>query len=261
MRKMKRMIAGIMGFVIIFGLLAVYDGACGDPVSKAYAKRQAVTYAEKLYPGQTFKVTGVLYDSPFVYRMQVQSEESRDTHFEIVTRYWTDTSDKLSEDALPEHERLVESRWNTCYRLGAEAAGQAELILQNELPELEFIPLYYGIDQNTVEIDLCFSEENVERYESSMKYSEYLILDQDFDSSILKNVSARCMAAISWRGTPTEEDLQKVLGQIKNIMEANEMPMAYYNVTLTPENGTYDEVRENMIESGNVASANINTDI
>lgn len=254
MKKTKRILAGILGFAIIIGLLAVYDGGNGDPFSEAHARRQAVAYARKLYPEQDFTVKQVFYDSPFVYRVTVQSQQSQDTSFDVETRYWINTTDQFYEDGTTSHEWYVESGLNTRNRMGREAAKQAAFILQRELPELELTPVY-GIDADTVEIDLCYSVETGDLAE----YSEYLALDEAFQPSILNNIPTRFVAQVLWEGIPTEEDLQNVLGQIKTAMEENGMPMTYYNVTLYPKDYNDDDAAEaNIImESGTVASADI----
>lgn len=253
MKKAKRILAGILGFAIIIGLLAVYDGGNGDPFSEAHAARRAVAYAQELYPGQTFTVKQTLYDSPFEYRVIVQSQQSQDTFFDVVTRHWTDTSDILSEDGTPLHEWYVENGLNTRNRMGREAAKQAAFILQRELPGLELIPIF-GIDSDKVEIDLCYSVAN----EDLVKYKEYLKLDEDFEPSILNKVPTRFVTHVRWKGIPTEEDLQNTLRQIKNALEENEMPMTYYDVMLVPESNSEDDaMEENIIESGVTASKDI----
>lgn len=253
MKKVKRILAGLLGFAIIFGLLAFYDSQNGDPFSEAHAKRRAVAYAQKLYPGQTFTVEQILYDSPFAYRAVVQSQQSRDTCFDIVTRHWTDTSDRLSGDETPMHEWFVESGRNTCNRMGREAAKQAAFVLQRELPNLELLPVF-GIDSDKTEIDLCYPGDN----EELAKYREYLPLDEDFHPSILQHVPARLAAQVLWPGIPTEEDLRTTLKEIKSAMEAYEMPMTCYDVTLVPEGyAENDGLRESILESGLIASEDI----
>lgn len=96
---------------------------------------------------------------------------SYNTHFEVLMRHWTDISDKLSTGGLSEHDRLVESRWNTCCRMGTEAAEEAGAILKTELSEFEFVPLY-GKELNIAAIDLCFSNEEEELTERSRKYRQ-----------------------------------------------------------------------------------------
>lgn len=253
MKKTKRIVAGILGFAIILGLLAFYEGGNGDPFSEAHAGRQAVAYAQELYPGQTFTVTQVLYDSPFEYRATVQSQQSRDTYFDVVTRHWTDTSDFFSEDGHPSHELFVESGRNTCNRMGREAAKQAMFILQKELPDLELMPVY-GIDSDKAEIDLCYPRD----YDDLEKYKEYLPLDGDFDPSILQKVPTRFVTQAWWPEIPTEEDLQNTLREIKAALEKYEMPMTYYDIMLVPEGAADDEsLKESIIQSGLVASKDI----
>ncbi|MDO5425556.1 MAG: hypothetical protein Q4F41_17730 [Eubacteriales bacterium] len=244
MKRVKRILAGILGIAIIVGLLLFYDGANGDPLSEAQAKRRAVAYAEKLYPGQTFSAGDALRDGPFVYRVEVRSEESADTHFEVVTRHWTDTSDEVTE-GVAEHERLVESGFNTGFRLGLEAAEQAEQVLKSQTPELTFLNVY-GAGEYSVFVELGYPD------------GANFVLDQTFSTEILERVPAKFSAQVSWEGTPTEEDLKEVLKKIKTALEEQGMPMAFYDVILVPEGETeYEERLETIVESGIIAAEEI----
>lgn len=258
MKNIKRVLAGVLGIGIIIGLLALYDGINGDPFSEANAKKQAVKYARELYPGQTFTAKWALYDSPFTYRVNVQSQESPDTHFDVVTRWWLSLSDTLSPDEEPEHQRLVENGWNTCVRLNNEASALASEIFQNQWPELGLLPIY-GVDAHTVNIDLSPSPFlAAEEQDRIMAIYKEKWFDQSFDTVLLENAPASLEMQVSWNAIPTEDDAAEILCKAKEIMEANGMPMAYYEVILIPSDALgLDDAKEYMLDSKAIAAEDI----
>lgn len=255
MNNYKRIAAGLLGATLIIGLILFYIGLEGDPISRALAKKQAVTYAEKLYPEQDFVVDYVFHEAPFRYRVGVQSLESVDTHFNIYNKYCFFTSDKASKDSIAEHERVVESRWNTSFRMGKEAAKLITSILQEELPAMRLTPVYYS-EELPVQISLCYS--SITNSVETTKYKEYLLLDQQFQSPLLNDIPAHFTTNILWDGKPTEKDLQEVLSQFKTIFERNGLQIAYYNVTLLPDDYLENEnYKAYMISSGDIAFSDI----
>lgn len=71
---------------------------------------------------------------------------------------------------------------------------------------------------------------------------------------------------VLWNGTPTREDLDTVLHTLKTVLEANGLPVTYYDVHLVPMYSLeeYDRryrSRENylneVLESGPVPAADI----
>lgn len=228
MKRMKRILAGALGFALVLGLLVVSLGLSGDPLSEKQAKRRAVAYAESLYPGQSFIAQYVTRDRPFSYRAEVQSKESEDTRFSVTTDFWVRTSD-VDSSGKADHVILVEEKWNTRYRLGCEAAKLAAAVLMVELPEIRLNPIY-GVEQEAVFIELCGTEEEWSEYE------HLLSVDMPFDPALLERMPARLSAVALWEGEPTEEDMKHVMAQIKEALEEHGMPIAYYEIILLPEN-------------------------
>ncbi len=260
MNGIKRGIAGIIGIGIIVGILLFCSGRYGDPLSEVNAKRRAAAYAQKLYPEKSFLVQGVRYMAPFVYIVDVQANESVDTHFSIKVSRWIQVSDQLTEPGVTEHERLVENAWNTGCRMGREAAEQAERILEKELPKYEFCTQY---DQGSrkVQIDIGYEPETFETEngyrEIPEQYRKFLPLNQRFEPVVLHQVPARLAAVVSWPEDPTEADLKEVLTKMKNVLEENGMPFAYYHITLLhkSETGVKEEIKQ--IGADNVSAEQI----
>lgn len=249
--KIKKCLAGAAGILIILCLLLAVDAVTGDPVSRAWAEGRALHRAETLYPEQEFYVSSSYSGQFFSYGITVQSTTSTDTHFDVSTHFWLFTEDRAQD--------LVENRWNTCYRIGEEGADAIAKILTREAPELELAGVY-GSEMRTVELDLAW-EPDGEGAGRSMpgNYAENFPLDGAFEASLLQKVPSRICMQVLWQGTPTREDLDGVLHTLKQVLEANGLPVTYYDVTLVPMDGynSHEELLDMVVESGTVAVSDI----
>lgn len=224
--KTKKRLAGAAGILIILGLLLAVDAITGDPFSRAWAQWRALHRAETLYPDQEFYVASSYSGQFFNYGVTVQSTTSTDTRFDVTTDFWLFTEDRAGEQ--------VENRWNTCYRMGQEGAEQIAGILAQEAPELNLAGIY-GTDLNRVELDLAWEPDGEGAGRSHPeKTPELFPLDGAFDMSILQKAPSRLCLQVNWTGTPTQEDLDTVLQTLKQVMEANDLPVTYYDVRLVP---------------------------
>lgn len=256
--KTKKRLAGAAGILIILGLLLAVDAITGDPFSRAWAQWRALHRAETLYPDQEFYVVSSYSGQFFNYGVTVQSTTSTDTRFDVTTDFWLITEDRAEEQ--------VENRWNTCYRMGQEGAEQIAGILAQEAPELNLAGIY-GTDLNRVELDLAWEPDGEGAGRSHPeKTPELFPLDGAFDMSILQKVPSRLCLQVNWTGTPTQQDLDTVLQTLKQVLEANDLPVTYYDVHLVPMYSLeeYDQrysSRENylneVLASGPVAANDI----
>ena len=224
--KTKKRLAGAAGILIILCLLLAVDAVTGDPVSRAWAEWRALHRAEALYPGQEFYVSSSYSGQFFGYGATVQSTTSTDTHFDVTMDFWLFTEDRAEEQ--------VENRWNTCYRMGEEGADLIAAAMAKDAPEL-VLSGNYGPEMRTVELDLAWEPDGEGAGRSvPSNYAENFPLDGSFDVSLLKNVPSRVCMQVLWQGTPAQEDLDSVLRTVKQVMEANDLPVTYYDVTLVP---------------------------
>lgn len=249
--KTKKRLAGAAGILIILCLLLAVDAITGDPVSRAWAEWRALHRAEALYPGQEFSVTSSYSGQFFSYGVTVQSTTSTDTHFDVSTHFWLFTEDRAQD--------LVENRWNTCYRMGEEGADEIAKILAREAPELELAGVY-GSEMRTVELDLAWEPDGDGSGRSVPgNYAENFPLDGAFDVSLLQKVPSHVCLQVLWNGTPAQEDLDGVLRTVKQVLEQNNLPVTYYDVTLVPMDGynSHEELLDMVVESGPVAAADI----
>ena len=249
--KTLRNLAWTAALLLILALLLAFDAINGDPLSQRWAIHRAIHYAEKLYPGQTFHwdertaVDGQFFN----YMVYVQSDQSGDTNFAVQTRFWLLTDDEIrGMEFEPDHVFYVENRWHTAYRMGAEASQQAAAYLTAQAPELHFASAY-GAQGNIAEIDLCYTEQDGM---APARYVDDLPLDAAFDKTLLQKVPSRLCAQILWDSKPTEADMQQVLHTLKAVLEANDLPITYYDIALVPaaDYADHSAFLADVLESG-----------
>lgn len=252
--KTKKRLAGAAGILIILGLLLAVDAVTGDPFSRAWAQWRALHRAETLYPGQEFYLTSSYSGQFFAYGATVQSVTSPDTRFDVTTDFWLFTNDRAEEQ--------VENRWNTCYRMGAEGADAIAQVLAKDAPELELAGVYGG-EMCTVELDLAWEPDGEGSGRSHPeKTPELFPLDGSFDASLLQKVPSRLCVQVNWTGTPVQGDLDTVLHTLKRVLEANGLPVTYYDVMLVPmysleEYNNHEAIQNGLLESGPVPADDI----
>lgn len=224
--KTKKRLAGAAGILIILCLLLAVDAITGDPLSRAWAEWRALHRAGTLYPEQEFYVASSYSGQFFSYGVTVQSTTSTDTRFDVTTDFWLFTEDRAGEQ--------VENRWNTCYRMGQEGAEQIAGILAKDAPELNLAGVY-GAEMCTVELDLAWEPDGEGSGRSVPgNYPENFPLDAPFEAALLQTVPSRLCLQVNWTGTPTQENLDTVLHTLKQVLEANGLPVTYYDVHLVP---------------------------
>lgn len=249
--KTKKRLAGAAGILIILCLLLAVDAVTGDPLSRAWAEWRALHRAETLYPGQEFYVTSSYSGQFFNYGATVQSATSPDTRFDVTTWLWLFAEDYAQEQ--------VENRWHTCYRMGTEGADEIAKILARDVPELELAGIY-GAEGRTVELDLAWEPDGAGAGRSTPEnYLENFPLDAPFEPSLLQKVPSQICLQVLWNGTPTREDLDRVLHTLKQVLEQNDLPVTYYDVALVPMDGynSHEELLDMVVESGTMAAADI----
>ena len=78
------------------------------------------------------------------------------------------------------------------------------------------------------------------------------VLDAAFDKVLLQKVPSRLCAQVLCDGKPTEADMQTVLHTLKQVLENNDMPITYYDITLVPTGDYADHsaFMADVLESG-----------
>ena len=233
--KTKRMLAAVGGAAIVLALLLGADAIAGDPLSRAWSRRAAVRYAEKLYPGQTFTVLYGWDGRLFRYVNEVQSEQSADTCFEIETRLWLFTDDTGPGDNVPDHVWRVEQRRNTCLRLEQAADEQLTALAREQYGEA-FAP-YIGSGHRPFVFMLCCDpphktqQGTVSCSQNAAAWGSALELDEPFAPAVLQKVPAILTACrICPGGAVTAAEKAKALRELKAFVEGVGWSADYYQV-------------------------------
>ena len=101
--RLRRRVRGWLALALAAALLVALFAYTvnGDPISGAWAQQRAIRYAEQRFPGQTFTAPkGSWYSYYFNYSVEVQSDQSPDTHFTVETRKWLWLNDYGTTDAV-----------------------------------------------------------------------------------------------------------------------------------------------------------------
>ena len=117
-----------------------------------------------------------------------------------------------------------------------------------QAPKLQFASAY-GAQGNIVDINLCYTEQDGV---TPADYVDDLPLDAAFDKALLQKVPSRLCAQVLCDGKPTEADMQTVLHTLKQVLESNDMPITYYDITLVPTSDYADHsaFMADVLESG-----------
>lgn len=225
--KTGRILAAVGGALIVLVLLLAADVVNGDLLSRAWSRHAAVTYAQKLYPGQTFTVTNGYYGGWFRYVNEVQSDQSVDTSFEVMTRFWFSTND-VGSDGAAVHEFTVEERRNTRARLEDEAKRRFAAIdaVQNGGWYADcFWMLLCSPPQQTADGLRCPVAE-------LPAGKDRLPLDAPLTAGLLQELDALLQVFYIWPGEelPTAAEQAEALRTIKTLAESEGLPARYYRL-------------------------------
>ncbi len=242
--KTKRILAAAGGAAIVLALLLGVDAISGDPLSRAWSRRAAVRYAEKLYPGQSFTVLGGWGGRFFRYVNEVQSAQSADTRFEIETRFWLFTDDTGPGDDVPDHVWRVEQRRNTCLRLEQAADEQLAALAREQYGEA-FAP-YNESGYRPFVFMLCCDppyktqQGTVSCSQNAAAWGGALELDEPFAPAVLQKVPTILTACrICPGGAVTAAEEKQALRELKAFVEGVGWSADYYQVRfLCPSEGS-----------------------
>lgn len=250
--KIKRIAAAFFGVLLVLALLFFWEYiGDGDPLSAWIGQKRAVAYAEHRYPGQTFAVLDDTVPCGRIWETNiwVQSDTSPDTCFGVTTRWWLFT--ESWEAASP--ERMVEGRQNTKGRLEREAGAYIAALLKEQLPDLSF-SWFVNQGADTVYTTLCVQPDGST---DTTPYLPCLPLDVPFTPELLQDIPSLVQLWVVWPGNPTQQEAETVLREVKAVLEANGLPVAYYTLTLIPGTGEFEEAVAHTIQLEAIPAASI----
>ena len=198
----------------------------GDPISGAWAQQRAIRYAEQRFPGQTFTAPkGSWYSYYFNYSVEVQSDQSPDTHFTVETRKWLWLNDYGTTDAVTNgvtaRQRMEQALTDKAQRTFDALSDRSDL-------------------DGALQVELCVepdADSSSGYAPHTEHYSDVIYLDAPMDEAILDKVPSCLTLTIFWPTAATETDVQTVLRDVKQLMEQSDLPLTYYRVTLLGSDG------------------------
>lgn len=126
--KNKRIIAGLIGFILIGILLFFAESLVGNPISKIVVNNSARKYAKETYKDLNLTLDDSYYDFKLSqYVVRADSENSVDTHFDIKFN----AAGKVVED---DYRDKVLSKWNTWERINEDYGDMVDIVLNDDLP-------------------------------------------------------------------------------------------------------------------------------
>lgn len=216
-KKVKKILAGAAGFILIIGLLLFANSLVGNPVCKLIAGNTIKEYVSKNYSEMNLELGKVGYNFKFGgYGVMAQSATSKDTVFYIYT-------DMLGGNIRDDYEYEVANCFTTLRRLSEEMDAKAEAVMK---------PLGYDFD-----------------------YMSIRFLEDDKHGDILDKLRLDMMLDISNPPGPLEADvciftedmswdkIAEVALAVREAVEANNIPIEAYSVRLIPLS---DKTEENQ---------------
>ena len=173
MKKIFKIIAILVAFVLIAGVLFITNAFVGNPISKAIVSDNAKKYVAETYPNTDYYIDRVGYDfKTGGYYAQVKSPSSIDTYFSVHYNMWG----KVGYD---NYTSYVEDRFNTWQRISSDYRSATDEII-NALPyrsdiafgEIKTLDrgdgdLEFGLDMTSLELD-----KEYDLYDLGSKYGE-----------------------------------------------------------------------------------------
>ena len=226
--RLRRRVRGWLALALAAALLVALFAYTvnGDPISGAWAQQRAIRYAEQRFPGQTFTApNGSWYSYYFNYSVEVQSDQSPDTHFTVETRKWLWLDDNGTTDAVTNgvsaRQRMEQALTDKAQRTFDALSDRSDL-------------------DGTLQVELCVepdADSSSGYAPHAEHYSDVIYLDAPMDEAILDKVPSCLTLTIFWPTAATETDVQTVLREVKQLMEQSDLPMTYYHVTLLGSDG------------------------
>lgn len=188
MNKFIKILAGVVAFTLIGGILWVANSLVGNPISKMIAKNTAKQYIEANYSHMELEVSDVSYSfKDGRYHAYVTSPISIDTYFSIDISQ----NGKVRYDS---YEGNVVKRWNTYERIDKVYRSMVEgvfgsvdfpyksdidfgeLKIKEVVQDKDYFGPIYGIDIESLELDKDY---NIEELGKEAGHIIFYTEDQD----------------------------------------------------------------------------------
>jgi len=229
MKKLTRIISGIVAFILIAGILWVANGLIGNPISKFLANRSAKKYIAETYPEMGLEIAKANFNfKDGEYAVFVESPTSIDTHFSLsITQAGRVRWDSYESSVVEKSNTY--SRVNMSYRK-----------MVDEIFESEDFPYESDIDFGSLKIKEDGSYESFGPIYGINR--EELELDKIYDIKELGKTAGELVLYIDQEQINAKK-ASEILLNIKEIFDTKDIPFYAIDFTLT-EPKTEENMRD-----------------
>ena len=232
-RKWLKILAGVLGVVILLGLAVFANALVGNPVSKALARRSANRLLAEEHAGSDYVIEDVGYNfKTGGYWIHLESPSSPDGAFSVYT-------DGLGRYSFDTYEYMVLRHGNTARRLDAAYRAAGDSVLDSPgfpfKTDVDFTELMYG---------------EREEYPYALPLEE-LEQDKEYDIGALGARAGRLVIYFMDEDVSPER-LSEMLAETKRRMDAAGVSFRMVDAVLRrpkPEDGSpWDEEQINVLD-------------
>ncbi len=234
MKKIAKIVAVLIAFVLICGLLFVANAFIGNPISKMIATNSAKKYLKETYEGTDYYIDEVNYSfKTGGYYAYIKSPSSIDTYFSVSLS----TSGKIKYDGY--HNVL--DGFNTWQRIDEEYRKKSEEILESlpyesnihfgtiESGDKENSKLDFGLDMKELELDKVYDINDMgSQYGKIVYYVDTDKVNADMFLEVLAEIKKRfdnenlsfyaIDLVLSYRGSEDVKDFERESIRIEDFL-------------------------------------------
>ena len=211
MKKTIKMIAILVAFLLVAGILFIANAFVGNPVSKIIVNNNAKKYISQTYPNTDYYIDRVGYDfKTGGYYVNIKSPSSKDTYFSVNYNLWG----KVGYD---NYSSRVRDGFNTWNRVNSEYRDVVDEIIEN---------LPYESDINYGEIQPLDKGDDILQFGLDMAKLE---LDKEYDIKEIGSKHGKVVLYV-YLDEITIEKASEVLLEVKKQFDAKNQ--SFYAIDL-----------------------------
>lgn len=224
--RAARTLAGALALLLILGLALFVDCFSGDPISRAFANRRMLAWANEQWPGHDFYIAEAFGGAAFTYDVRLQSSISADTWFNVgsVLGLWGYRNS---------YESQVEQGYNTLHRMEQALESAAKACLEEYAFSEKYAPKVYA------SLGLPGAD--------GRRSLPALELDAPYDRALARQASLSLQIATN--GPPDPEQARRAAADAKAALEAGGLSFAGYEVTLHDGTVDYQQSLSTLVEA------------
>lgn len=202
--RIKKIIAGVIAFLLIGFILFLANAFMGNPISKMMVNQAAEKYVEQNYPDLDLELEDASFNfKDGYYNILAKSTTSIDTHFYL---YFSNTGKYMHD----EYETSVLNKFNTWQRVDEKYRSLVDTVLENDFP---------------YESDIAFGE--IPDHDDD---SDFLEIDKKYDIKELGKERGHIILYIN-SDHLAPEVIATTLLDIKQLFDQKQVP--FYSIDLT----------------------------